>query len=159
MISIEKLENTVKSLNITVIVLECFHILGGLITIFSYYTSLASLKNGNFEKLGYTAKQIEMIRKSTTPLLLTIGLVILVMGIIILVLAVKNLKAIKNKEYVSYLPYLLGGGLIIIILVNNFITSVRIGAGFSPLSFIIIAVYAIVYIATYLQAKKLNADG
>ncbi|MGT2928695.1 hypothetical protein ACVR1G_00310 [Streptococcus dentasini] len=153
MISIEKLENTVKSLNMTVLILECLHILGGVLSVVGYYINMANLKNGVYEKQGFTSEQIETIRQATTPWMLVSGIIFFVIGIAILVLAIRNHKAIKAQEYVSYLPYYLGFGLLVLYLVNFAISGFKIWGLIFPI------IYAALYIATYLQARKLNANG
>ncbi|MGT2923644.1 hypothetical protein ACVR0O_00325 [Streptococcus caviae] len=151
MISIEKLKNTVKSLNTIIIVMECFHIIGGLLSAFGYYINKINLENGTFERGGLTAEQIEAVRRATTPWVLVNSLIFLVFGIIILILAIKNNRALKNKEDLSYLPYYLGGILIALYIVSLFIV-------FNIISLIALAVYSALYVGTYLQAKKLNIN-
>lgn len=151
MISIEKLKNTVKSLNTTIIVMECFHIIGGLLGIFGYHINKTNLKNRTFERAGLTAEQVEAVRRVTTPWVLFNSLTFLALGIIILILAIKNNHALKNKEDLSYLPYYLGGILIALYIVSLFIV-------FNIISLIALVVYSALYAGTYLQTKKLNIN-
>lgn len=153
MISIEKLETTLKSLNMTVFVWKILSLVFDVFGIIGYYTNIASLKNGTYEKAGMSSQQIEQARQAVAPWFLASYLLALVLNAVIIYLLFKNHKAIKNKDYISYWPYYLSLGFLILPVITQMIT------GFGWLAVAIYLVQAVIIVFTYLKAKQLNEVG
>ncbi|WP_165212841.1 hypothetical protein [Streptococcus tangpeifui] len=153
MISIEKLETTLKSLNMTVFIWKILSLVVDIFGIIGYYTNTAALKNGTYEKAGLSSQQIEQVRQAMTPWVLVSYLIAIVLNAVIIYLLFKNHKAIKDKDYIGYWPYYLSLGFLILPIITQIMT------GFSWLAAAIYLVQAVIIVFTYLKAKQLNEVG
>lgn len=154
MISIEKLESNLKSLNMPLFIWKILSLVMDVFGIAGYYMNMAILKHPeNYEKSGMTSQQIEQLRNSTTPWVLISILLALVVNAILVYLLFRNHRAVKNKDYISYWPYYLSLAFIILPIINQVLS------GFSWFSTVLYLVQVVLIVFTYLKAKQLNEVG
>ncbi|EFQ57386.1 hypothetical protein ACVR0A_03140 [Streptococcus downei] len=154
MISIEKLESNLKSLNMTLFIWKLLSLASNVLSIVGYYMNIAILKHPKaYEKSGVTKEQIELLRRTMTPWFLVTILLALVFNAILVYLLFRNHRAVKNKDYISYWPYYLSLAFIILPIINQVLS------GFSWFSTVLYLVQVVLIVFTYLKAKQLNEVG
>ena len=154
MISIEKLESNLKSLNMTLFIWKLLSLASNVLSIVGYYMNMAILKHPEaYEKSGVTKEQIELLRRTMTPWFLVTILLALVFNVILAYLLFRNHQAVKNKDYISYWPYYLSLAFILLPIVSQIIY------GLNWFSSAIYLVQILLIVFTYLKAKQLNKLG
>ena len=154
MISIEKLESNLKSLNMTLFIWKLLSLASNVLSIVGYYMNIAILKHPEaYEKSGVTKEQTELLRRTMTPWFLVTILLALVFNVILAYLLFRNHQAVKNKDYISYWPYYLSLAFIILPIINQVLS------GFSWFSTVLYLVQVVLIVFTYLKAKQLNEVG
>ncbi len=146
MISYEKVRQSLKTLNIFIIVLNT------IITIFSVIglsSIILFLRNDEF-KAAMPADQLSIMEQTMTPFAIFISALAIILTIVIIVLAFLNQKKIKTNQKVSILPYLLGFGLVMVNLVSILLSQPTI------ISIVIQLIFLALYYFAFSKAKTLN---
>lgn len=146
MISYEKVRQSLKTLNIFIIVLNT------IITIFSVIglvSIILFLGNDEF-KAAMPADKLAIMEQAMTPFAIFISALAILLTIAIIVLTFMNQKKIKSDQEISILPYLLGFGLVVVNLISILLSQPTI------LSIVIQLVFLALYYFAFSKAKTLN---
>ncbi|AND78622.1 hypothetical protein [Streptococcus pantholopis] len=149
MISYEKVRQNLRSLNITVLVLEFFSAILGILGFIGIYTISANLDNEELTSV-YSAEQIELLRASVTPFAIFLSVVSFAISVAIIVLVFMNLSKLKKGEELSYIPYFLGLGLAAFNILYSFTS------GFNIWTLLIQGAIAVLFAFTFVKARTLN---
>lgn len=146
MISYEKVRQSLKTLNMTVIVLNIIGLVFSVIGFVSLYFAF----NNEDIKATLPPEQLDILKESLSPF--NIFMIVLSLGltIAIIVLALQNRSKIAQDLEINYMPYFLGLGSILLSIVQMFLSQ------FSLISFAINLALASLYFFSYLKAKTLN---
>ncbi|MGT2809057.1 hypothetical protein DIX60_08660 [Streptococcus iniae] len=146
MISYEKVRQSLKTLNMTVIVLNIIGLVFSVIGIASLYFTL----NNEQFKATIPPEQLDVLKQSLSPFNIFMMVISLGLTIAIIVLAFQNRSKIAQDLEINYMPYFLGLGSILLSIVQMFLNQ------FSLISFAINLALASLYFFSYLKAKTLN---
>ncbi|AXQ77949.1 hypothetical protein DDV21_002115 [Streptococcus chenjunshii] len=149
MISYEKVRQTLRTLNITVLVLEFISVLLGILSFIGIFTLRANLENEEVTS-AYTAEQLEALRASITPFAIFISVVTFVISVAIIVLVFRNLSKQKDGEEISYIPYFLGMGVTVFNIIYSFTS------GFNIWGLLIQGIFLALYVYAFVEARTLN---
>ncbi|CAM4074189.1 hypothetical protein AT575_00705 [Streptococcus penaeicida] len=146
MISYEKVRQSLKTLNIVIIVLN------SLLTIVSAFglVSLLLIVNNKevMDQLG--SEQGAVMQEAVTPFSLFISAVGLALMVAIIVLTIMNQSKIKKALEVSYMPYYLGFALSLLNIISTLLTTP------SVLGAVIQLLFLSLYFFAYQKARTLN---
>ncbi|GAA5349468.1 hypothetical protein [Streptococcus uberis] len=146
MISYEKVRQSLKTLNIVIIVLN------SLLAVFSIFGIVSILLVMNNEKavaaMGSEAAAI--LEQSMTPFSLFVSAVAIALTIAIIVFTVINQSKLKQNQELSYLPYFLGFGIVALNVITQLLTAP------SLLAILIQVAFLALYFFAFKKAKSLN---
>lgn len=102
MVSYEKVRRSLRTATITIIVLNSLSLVFRLFTGISVQLAKTEINKGNTGNLP--KEHIEAVLSATTPFMLFVTALIVLVNIAIVIFCIKNLRAIKRNQMVNYLP-------------------------------------------------------
>ncbi|MGT2888094.1 hypothetical protein N1495_08700 [Streptococcus didelphis] len=146
MISYEKVRQSLKTLNIVIIVLNAITVVFGLIGL----VSLFLVRDNENLKATMTPEAYAAIEKALTPFSLFMTIIALLMTAAILVFVFINQKNIRQNAEISYLPYYLGFGVVALNIISQLLVAPSI------LNILIQLAFVALYFFAFKKAKTLN---
>lgn len=121
MVSYEKVRRSLRTATITIIVLNSLSLVFRLFTGISVQLAKTEINKGNTGNLP--KEHIEAVLSATTPFMLFVTALIVLVNIAIVIFCIKNLRAIKRNQMVNYLPYYLGFAITVGLVILGFLTT------------------------------------
>ncbi|HFH9119751.1 TPA: hypothetical protein ACGN2X_000668 [Streptococcus agalactiae] len=148
MVSYEKVRRSLRTATITIIVLN------SLSLVFRLFTGISvQLAKTEINK-GIPKEHIEAVLSATTPFMLFVTALIVLVNIAIVIFCIKNLRAIKRNQMVNYLPYYLGFAITVGLVILGFLTTKAPWA--IAINIVFQAIFGLLYFHAYQKAQKLN---
>ncbi|MGT2751674.1 hypothetical protein [Streptococcus porcinus] len=146
MISYEKVRQSLKTLNILIIVLNA------ILVVFSVFGLISLLLILNNDQLisQMSADQAATLEQAVTPFSLFISIIAIALMTAIIIYTVINQSKIKKLLEVNYLPYYLGFGLCAVNIISTLLTAPNI------IGIIIQLLFLTLYYFAFKKAKTLN---
>lgn len=157
MISKEKSFQTLRSLNITIIVIVSIASVLGLFAFISLLFLAANIDEV-IKQSTITPEMAEGIRASITPVAFIQQIGALAVNIAMLVLAILNGKKIKRKELPSKILYYVGGAYYLYSLGTTAILTLTTDGAFSMIGFIIPILFALPHLFSFLKVNQLEQE-
>lgn len=152
MVSYEKVRRSLRTATITIIVLNSLSLVFRLFTGISVQLAKTEI---NKENTGNLPKEhIEAVLSATTPFMLFVTALIVLVNIAIVIFCIKNLRAIKRNQMVNYLPYYLGFAITVGLVILGFLTTKAPWA--IAINIVFQAIFGLLYFHAYQKAQKLN---
>ncbi|HGD0709562.1 TPA: hypothetical protein ACG7GD_000606 [Streptococcus agalactiae] len=148
MVSYEKVRRSLRTATITIIVLNSLSLVFRLFTGISVQLAKTEINKGNTGNLP--KEHIEAVLSATTPFMLFVTALIVLVNIAIVIFCIKNLRAIKR----NYLPYYLGFAITVGLVILGFLTTKAPWA--IAINIVFQAIFGLLYFHAYQKAQKLN---
>ncbi|HGD1745542.1 TPA: hypothetical protein ACINTX_001209 [Streptococcus agalactiae] len=148
MVSYEKVRRSLRTATITIIVLNSLSLVFRLFTGISVQLAKTEINKGNTGNLP--KEHIEAVLSATTPFMLFVTALIVLVNIAIVIFCIKNLRAIKRNQMVNYLGFAITVGLVIL----GFLTTKAPWA--IAINIVFQAIFGLLYFHAYQKAQKLN---
>ncbi|KHD46305.1 hypothetical protein ACVRZD_04260 [Streptococcus hongkongensis] len=146
MISYEKVRQSLKTLNIFIIVLNTIL---AILSVIGLVLMILFLGNDEF-KSSIPTEKLAVIEQAMSPFAIFISVLSILLTIGIIVFCILNHKKIKNRLEISLLPYLLGFGLVTVNLISI------LTAQPSIVAIVIQIIFLTLYYFAFSKAKTLN---
>ncbi|MGT2933803.1 hypothetical protein [Streptococcus catagoni] len=146
MVSYEKVRQSLRTLNIVIIVLNAILAVLSIIGL----VSIALVMNNEEAKAALDSATMASLEQLMTPFSIFISALSLSLTIAILVTTVMNQSKIKTKQEISYLPYYLGFALVTVNIITQLLSAPNIIGIAIQLAFLAL------YYFPYSKAKILN---